>query len=577
MRVGQANVDFDGLVITSEAGQFNVEPKVMDVLRHLVNNAGIVISRSDLIDAVWGVSYGGDERLSRAISLLRKALGDSRGTHHTIQTISRRGYKLVADIDAPKEIAPLFNPSDATPSPSASSTIEIEPTSPLTSDLAGVSGASIASQTHRFKRSAIWLSGVGALALIGAVFLWAPMSPFGIKSSGQENASYGMGISDGLKHIENFAQDGALANAQAIFSTAIASDSDNAAAHAGLALSLIRQYTFAERDPALLKRARAAAQSAMRIDDKLALSNAAMGWVYEFEADFDAAQEAYKRADILDPDNVFALEGRIRTLRKQGKRQDAYDLNAFAIEHYPLKPVFYSFYGADLVARDEFLRAEGVFRKLIDLSPGNARAYGQLAHAVHMQDRTSEAIQILQDGLLINQSDLLYNNLGTYLFFQGHYAMAADAFERTLSFEGNTHEYLYWANYADAARYVPERKDKANAAYDRALQLLQVEWDKRPNNVTLTSRAALYNAKRGNVDMARSILERLSMTEETSSVVLYRAAVAYEILTERKLALSTLKKALEAGYPLTEVLNDPDLSDLRQDMDYHFVLTAIRP
>lgn len=94
MKIGQANIDFDSHQITGPAGTYTVEPKVMEVLSVLAENAGQVVTREALIDQVWGVGYGGDERLSRAISLLRKSLGDKRGRHKYIQTIPRTGYKL---------------------------------------------------------------------------------------------------------------------------------------------------------------------------------------------------------------------------------------------------------------------------------------------------------------------------------------------------------------------------------------------------------------------------------------------------------------------------------------------------
>jgi len=94
MRIGQANIDFETNQITGPAGNYAIEPKVMEVLWVLIDNAEHVVTRDSLIDQVWGVGYGGDERLSRAISLLRKSLGDTRGRHKYIQTIPRKGYKL---------------------------------------------------------------------------------------------------------------------------------------------------------------------------------------------------------------------------------------------------------------------------------------------------------------------------------------------------------------------------------------------------------------------------------------------------------------------------------------------------
>ena len=99
IRIGNARVNFSSLIIDGDAGRYSVEPKVLEVLKALIDSQGQVVAREELIDRVWGVGFGGDERLSRAISLLRKALGDRRGDHQHIETISKRGYRLIAPID----------------------------------------------------------------------------------------------------------------------------------------------------------------------------------------------------------------------------------------------------------------------------------------------------------------------------------------------------------------------------------------------------------------------------------------------------------------------------------------------
>ena len=105
MQIGQANIDFEAHEISGPAGNHAVEPMVMEVLSVLAENAGEVVTREALIDRVWGVGYGGDERLSRAISLLRKALGDTRGKHEYIQTIPKTGYKLIIEVKQPVQNA----------------------------------------------------------------------------------------------------------------------------------------------------------------------------------------------------------------------------------------------------------------------------------------------------------------------------------------------------------------------------------------------------------------------------------------------------------------------------------------
>jgi TolB-like protein len=82
--------------IVSSRGPEHVEPRVMDVLMVLVGNAGQTVSREQLIDDVWNTTFVSDEVLSRCISLLRKHLGDDPRNPRYIETIPKKGYRLIA-------------------------------------------------------------------------------------------------------------------------------------------------------------------------------------------------------------------------------------------------------------------------------------------------------------------------------------------------------------------------------------------------------------------------------------------------------------------------------------------------
>jgi len=81
--------------IAGPEGEISVEPKIMAVLCVLAGEPGRVFTRAELIDKVWGTEFGADESLTRAISHLRKALGDTRAEPAVIETISKRGYRLL--------------------------------------------------------------------------------------------------------------------------------------------------------------------------------------------------------------------------------------------------------------------------------------------------------------------------------------------------------------------------------------------------------------------------------------------------------------------------------------------------
>ena len=79
--------------VRGPSGEAHIEPKAMDVLCALAGRGGEVMSREALIDAVWAVRFGGDESLTRVVSMLRKTLGAA-----AIETVSKRGYRLAAEV-----------------------------------------------------------------------------------------------------------------------------------------------------------------------------------------------------------------------------------------------------------------------------------------------------------------------------------------------------------------------------------------------------------------------------------------------------------------------------------------------
>ena len=97
-RVGAWLVRPHELTLERDNESVPLEAKVMDVLVELARSQGRVVTREALIEAVWGTEFGGDESLTRAISLIRRALGDTRGEHNHIRTVPKRGYQLIADV-----------------------------------------------------------------------------------------------------------------------------------------------------------------------------------------------------------------------------------------------------------------------------------------------------------------------------------------------------------------------------------------------------------------------------------------------------------------------------------------------
>ncbi|MGB6444677.1 MAG: winged helix-turn-helix domain-containing protein [Xanthobacteraceae bacterium] len=75
-----------------------VEPQVFDLLVHLIESRDRVVSKDDLIAAVWGGRIVSDSTLTSRINAARKAVGDSGGEQKLIRTIARKGFRFVGEV-----------------------------------------------------------------------------------------------------------------------------------------------------------------------------------------------------------------------------------------------------------------------------------------------------------------------------------------------------------------------------------------------------------------------------------------------------------------------------------------------
>ncbi len=94
-------------VVVLRAGQpVALEPKSFDVLRHLVENRDRLVTKEELLEAVWADTFVTPNVLTRAIAQLRKALGDDAFEARYIETVAKRGYRFIAPLNEPSTPVP---------------------------------------------------------------------------------------------------------------------------------------------------------------------------------------------------------------------------------------------------------------------------------------------------------------------------------------------------------------------------------------------------------------------------------------------------------------------------------------
>ena len=83
--------------VRSDGAEMHLPSKSMEVLLYLARNPRALVSREELLEKVWGSNDASQEGLNRAISDIRHALGDRADHPEFIQTVPKRGYRLLVE------------------------------------------------------------------------------------------------------------------------------------------------------------------------------------------------------------------------------------------------------------------------------------------------------------------------------------------------------------------------------------------------------------------------------------------------------------------------------------------------
>jgi Tol biopolymer transport system component/DNA-binding winged helix-turn-helix (wHTH) protein len=121
-RFGDVEFDRSGFRLTRSGRSVRVEPRVLEVLAHLLDNRGRLVEKRELLHAVWGGTAVSEGALTRAIAQLRKAIGDDARESRFLETVPTRGYRFLADVEV---LANGASPADTAPAPGPA------PSSPL--------------------------------------------------------------------------------------------------------------------------------------------------------------------------------------------------------------------------------------------------------------------------------------------------------------------------------------------------------------------------------------------------------------------------------------------------------------
>ena len=167
-RFDDVAVDTQELRLSKSGEVKTLEPKAFAVLEFLIDNRGRLVTKDEILDAVWKDSFVTPNVLTRVIAQIRRALDDDPKGARYIETVPTRGYRFIAEITEGNE-----------PQMSEEAVVESSAGDPDATRLSGPTAIDTALPLNRppNRRLEIGLTAIIVALLVGAVYL------FGIRRS----------------------------------------------------------------------------------------------------------------------------------------------------------------------------------------------------------------------------------------------------------------------------------------------------------------------------------------------------------------------------------------------------------
>lgn len=107
--LGAVRFEVDVKALRGPAGEVKLEDKVAELLVFLCRRLGDVVSRDDILAAIWAGRSLSEQTVPVAISKLRKALRDAGAPDALLQTVPKRGYRLTVEDAGTQEAGPAIH------------------------------------------------------------------------------------------------------------------------------------------------------------------------------------------------------------------------------------------------------------------------------------------------------------------------------------------------------------------------------------------------------------------------------------------------------------------------------------
>ncbi len=335
-----------------------------------------------------------------------------------------------------------------------------------------------------------------------------------------------------------------------------------ALAEARLGTAYFLQYRN-NHDAKLLDMARDATNRAIDLDPNLAPPYITLSRMAAIEGQTAMAMQLAHKALDLDPRSPEAYGALADVYEAEGKAGDAMTALQKAIDLAPEDWRWPVRLGIDEFSAGNLKEAIDQLQRGVDLAPDNAVAYYDLGIANMQSDRREVAREDFERSLSIEPDADTYSALGTVLQLDGNYDEAEKMDKKSI--ELNPANYVAWGNLGSAYQWSGKRREEAERAFRKAIELGEAARAKSSKDPELLATLAYNYAAIGNAAQSMMLIRQAVALAPENPSVQYRAGDAYETLGRRDDAIPLIAAALGQGYSANEFQRNPLLAALRGD------------
>jgi tetratricopeptide (TPR) repeat protein len=375
---------------------------------------------------------------------------------------------------------------------------------------------------------------------------------------------------EALGHLRRYDSEASVDNAIHILEE-LAAQSSSASVQAALGRAYLYKFQLSH-DPKWAVPAAAACERGLRNDSQNFELHITLGQLRRQTGRTADAIGELKQALAQQPNSAEATLEMAEAYKAAGDLAQAEYSYKKAIQ---LQPNYWSGYnklGVFYFAHGRYPEAAQQFEAAVHLLPDSNRPRNNLAGAYQEMGRYPEAIAAYLASLKSQPSPQAYSNLGTCYYDLGRYSEAASVYAKAV--EMTPKSYRYWANLGDAYRWIPGSDEKANEAYDHAIDLAGKQIELNERDLDARSRLAECLAKRGRFQDARVQLKAAMGIDKNDLETMHRAAIVSMLGQDYEEASRWLTKAVQHGFNKAKLERDPEFAILRQKPSFRDVMQA---